>query len=56
MFFSQAAEETNHPKSFNPFLVEDSEPSLLLDIDKHDPLNPIQNVLNYFQKGETDVV
>ena len=47
--FSQAAEETKASSSFNPFLVEDSEPPLLLDIDSSDP-NPIQHVLSYFQK------
>lgn len=51
--FSQAAEETK--ASFNPFLVEDSDPPLLLDIGDPDP-NPIQNVLSYFQKDNTKPV
>jgi hypothetical protein len=47
--FSQAAEETKASSSFNPFLVDDPDPPLLLDIGSPDP-NPIQHVLSYFQK------
>ncbi|XP_068901957.1 phosphatidylinositol-binding clathrin assembly protein LAP-like isoform X2 [Tenebrio molitor] len=46
---SKTAEETKASSSFNPFLVDDPDPPLLLDIGSPDP-NPIQHVLSYFQK------
>lgn len=48
--FSQAAEEAKPASSFNPFLTEDSDPPLLLDIDADPAPKPIHNVLSYFQK------
>ncbi|XP_065161583.1 phosphatidylinositol-binding clathrin assembly protein LAP-like isoform X3 [Atheta coriaria] len=52
----KTADGTKIPEldSFNPFLVEDKEPSLLLDTSS--PSNcaqPIQEVLNFFQKDNT---
>lgn len=49
----QAAEGTNTPQSFNPFLVEDTEPSLMLDNDSPTRSKPLQEVISYFQKDST---
>lgn len=44
----QAAEDTSNSTSFNPFMVTDSVPSLLLD--SPNSVKPIHKVLDYFQK------
>lgn len=49
----QAADGTNNPstpRSFNPFLVEDSSPPLLLDSPTDNEIKPIKQVLSFFQK------
>lgn len=50
----QAADGNVNVQSYNPFLIDDSEPPLLLDTDS--PTNshakPIQDVLKFFQKDE----
>lgn len=50
--FTQAADDTNDTQSFNPFLVDDPVPSLLLDTNSPDnkEAQPILQVLSYFQK------
>lgn len=56
----QAADGTinpSTPQSFNPFLVEDSTPPLLLDSPTENEIKPITQVLSFFQKDyfqETD--
>ncbi|XP_017775107.1 PREDICTED: phosphatidylinositol-binding clathrin assembly protein LAP-like isoform X2 [Nicrophorus vespilloides] len=49
----KTAEGTNTPQSFNPFLVEDTEPSLMLDNDSPTRSKPLQEVISYFQKDST---
>ncbi|KAF2903217.1 hypothetical protein ILUMI_02974, partial [Ignelater luminosus] len=49
----QAAEDSNQ-SSFNPFLVDDPTPSLLLDTDSpQSERKPIKDVLEYFQKDDS---
>lgn len=48
----QAADGTNNPSppQFNPFLVEDLTPPLLLDSPNDSESKPIEQVLSFFQK------
>lgn len=49
----QAAEDSNQ-SSFNPFLIDDPTPSLLLDTDSpQSECKPIKDVLEYFQKDDS---